>query len=242
MLACSVFEREIAMLSQGAEHIAECRFFEIALHDRPDLMRIHLQRELDSLDARDDIDAVILAYGLCGRGTAGLKAGRHPWVIPRAHDCITVFLGSKESYAAHQRSCPGCYYYTPGWNRARRVPGPDKLAAMREEFSQQFDQDDVDFLIESEQSAWAMHDTATYIDLGTADAEDEAAYAEQCAAFLEWKFERIHGNPELLRDLLWGNWDAERFQTIHPGNMLEMSADESVLREVSAKPNTSSPS
>ena len=33
-----------------------------------------------------------------------------------------MFLGSKEAYAAHQRSCPSCYYYTPGWNRARRVP------------------------------------------------------------------------------------------------------------------------
>jgi hypothetical protein len=232
LLACNVFEREIALLAGDAPHIVETRFFEIALHDRPDEMRVKLQSELDSFDARDDIDAIVLAYGLCGLGTAGLRAGRHPFVLPRAHDCITVFLGSKERYAAHQRTCPTCYYYTPGWNRARRVPGPDKLAALREEFSKQFDEDDVEFLIESEKEGWAMRDTATYIDLGTADAGEEATYAKRCADSLGWTFERIQGDPALLRDLLWGNWDDARFLTVSPGSISAHSPDETILRQL----------
>ncbi len=230
LLACSVFEREIALLAGNAAHILETRFYEIALHDRPDTLREKLQCEILTLDARGDIVAIVLAYGLCGRGTAGLRASRHPFVLPRAHDCITVFLGSKEHYSAHQRGCPTCYYYTPGWNQARRVPGPDKIAAMQEEYSAQFDEDDVEFLIESEKEAWAMHDTATYIDLGTADAETEADYAKQCADSLGWKYERIHGDPTLLRDLLEGRWDDERFQTIQPGEALGHAPDEQILR------------
>lgn len=230
LLACSVFEREIALLAGNAAHIVETRFYEIALHDRPDTLREKLQGEIMALDARDDIEAIVLAYGLCGRGTAGLRACRHPFVLPRAHDCITVFLGSKERYAAHQRGCPTCYYYTPGWNQARRVPGPDKIAAMQEEYSAQFDEDDIEFLIESEKAAWAMHDTATYIDLGTPDGETEADYAKRCADSLGWKFERIHGDPTLLRDLLEGRWDDERFQTIQPGEALGHSTDERILR------------
>lgn len=230
LLACSVFEREIALLADHAPHLRETRFFEIALHDRPDTLRDTLQAAVDGVDSRDDIEAIVLAYGLCGRGTAGLRAGRHRIVLPRAHDCITVFMGSKEAYAGHQRRCPTCYYYTPGWNRARRVPGPDKLAIMREEFSRQFDADDVDFLIETEQQAWALHDTATYIDLGTADAEAEADYARRCAESLAWKFERIHGDPALLRDLLWGPWDDARFQIIEPGAVLGHSPDERIMR------------
>lgn len=236
LLACTVFECEIALLAGDAPHIVESRFYEIALHDRPDVLRAKLQAELAELDARDDIDAVVLAYGLCGRGTAGLRAGRHPFVLPRAHDCITVFLGSKEAYAEHQRTCPTCYYYTPGWNRARRVPGPEKLVAMQVEFSEKFDEDDVEFLIGSEKETWAMHDTATYIDLGTANSEAEATYAKQCAAWLGWKFERIHGDPTLLRDLLWGRWDDARYQKIAPGAMLGHSPDEAVLRSEPARP------
>ena len=75
LLACTVFEREIALLAGDAPHIVETRFFEIALHDRPDELRAKIQVELDSIDARDDIDAVVLAMVCavsarrgCGRG------------------------------------------------------------------------------------------------------------------------------------------------------------------------------
>lgn len=230
LLACSVFEREIALLAGGAAHIAETRQLEMGLHDRPDWLRAELQKNLDAVDARPDIEAVVLAYGLCGRGTAGLRPLRHKLVIPRAHDCITVFMGSKEKFAEHQRACPSCYYYTPGWNRGRRVPGPEKLAALRAELAKKFEPEDVEFLVATEREQWALHDTATYLDLGTDDAETEADYARRCAESLGWKFERIRGDAKLLEDLLWGNWDTERFQIIEPGQQLGHAPDESILR------------
>ena len=230
LLACSVFEGEIAWHARGAEHLAEIRFFEIGLHDRPDRLRAKLQENLDAVDARTDIAAVALAYGLCGRGTAGLRPLRHNLVIPRAHDCITVFLGSQQAYADHQRACPTCHYYTPGWNRARRVPGPEKLAALRADLSARFEPDEVEFLLEAERLQLALHDTATYLDLGTEDAKAEADYARTCADWLGWKFEHRHGDPALLRDLLWGNWDGARFQIIEPGMQLGHAPDEAILR------------
>lgn len=230
LLACSVFEREIELLTRGAEHIVETRWFEIGLHDRPDVLRATLQQQLDEVGARNDIEAIVLAYGLCGRGTAGLRPLQHKLVITRAHDCIAVFMGSKEAYANHQRRYPTCYYYTPGWNRGRRVPGPDKLEATKAELAKKFDADDVEFLLETEREQWAQHNTATYIDLGTDDAESEADYARRCAEWLGWKFERIHGDAALFRDLLWGNWDNARFQIVEPGMQLGQSADEKILR------------
>lgn len=236
VLACSVFEREFALLAAGAGHIAEVRWFDIGLHDNPDRLRATLQEQVDAIDARTDIEAIVLAYGLCGRGTAGLRAAQHRLVIPRAHDCITVFMGSKEDYTAHQRRCPACYYYTPGWNRARRVPGPDRVEKMRAEFAAKFEPDDAEFLLESERAQWALHDTATYIDLGTTDAAAEAEYARACADSLGWKFEHIRGDPALLRDLLWGRWDAERFQVVEPGMQLGHAADERIMRSEQVKP------
>ena len=229
LLACSVFEREIALHAANATHIVETRWFEMGLHDRPDQLRATLQQQLDEVAARDDIEAIVLAYGLCGRGTAGLRPLRHKLVIPRAHDCITVFMGSKEAYMEHQRRCPTCYFYTPGWNRGRRVPGPEKLETLKTELAKKFDADDVEFLLETEREQWAQHNTATYLDLGTDDAEAEANYAKKCAEWLGWKFERIRGDAALLRDLLWGNWDNERFQIIEPSEQLAHSADGKIL-------------
>lgn len=230
LIACEVFQSEIDLLAKGAEHIVEQRFYEIGLHDRPDEMRVRLQHEVAEMDRRDDIEAIVLAYGLCGCGTAGLRAARHPLVIPRAHDCITVFLGSKEVYAERQSACPGCYYYTPGWNRARRVPGPDRIAALREDFSKQFDPEDVEFLLENERGMWDHYGTSTFIDLGTREAAGEAVYTKQCADWLGWKFEHVKGDPALLHDLLWGPWDDGRFQIIRPGCKLAHSPTEAVMR------------
>jgi hypothetical protein len=230
LVACEVFRSEIAALAGGCSHIKDSCWLEIGLHDRPDEMRAALQDTVTALDGRDDIEAIVLAYGLCGRGTAGLRAGRHPLVIPRAHDCITVFLGSKDEYARRQRECPGCYHYTPGWNRARRVPGPERLESLREEYSKRFDPDDADFLLESERSMWISYDTASFIDQGTPDAQDEAAYSRKCAEFLGWKFEHLKGDPTLLRDLLFGPWDDERFQFVPPGGMLAHAPDERILK------------
>lgn len=230
LLACSVFEREIELYGKDAPQIVVTSWFEMGLHDRPDNLRSTLQAAIDELDGRDDIDAIVLAYGLCGLGTAGLRTRRHRMVIPRGHDCITVFLGSKERYAEHQAGCPSCYYYSPGWNRGQRVPGPEKLDVQRAELLEKFDPEDVEFLIEAEREAWALHDTVSYIDLGTDDAEREADYARRCAKWLDWKFERLKGDASMLKDLFAGNWDAERFQVIEPGERMAHVADERIMR------------
>ena len=49
-----------------------------------------------TLEDRDDY--ILLGYGLCSRRTAGLTTDHTPLVIPSAHDCITLFLGSSKRY------------------------------------------------------------------------------------------------------------------------------------------------
>ncbi len=227
VIACSVFESELAQLAAGAAHVLHHQFFEIGLHDQPDRLRATLQEAIDQLAKRNDLDAIALLYGLCGKGTAGLTARRVPLVLPRAHDCITLFLGSKERYAEHHAT--GRYFYTPGWNRARRVPGPDREAALRSELSARFEPDDVDYLIEQDRATWAGYHTATFLDLGTPDAEREAAYAASCAHALGWRYERWAGDATLLCDLLWGRWDDTRFQVVPPGATVRHAVDKRIV-------------
>lgn len=229
LVYCEVFREEIAIASAGATHIRERIEFEIGLHDHPPKMRVCLQEVIDKLEARNDITAVLLAYGLCGHGTAGLRARRHSLVLPRAHDCISVFLGGADIHAARQSACPGCHYYTCGWNRARRVPGPERTAALREEYARRFDEETVDFLLDQERELWSHYDTAAFIDTGTANTETEAAYTRKCAQSLGWRYEEIAGDRSFLHQLLWGPWDNGRFIQVAPGRQVAVRTDGSVM-------------
>ena len=237
LLACRVFEAEIALHGGNSPHIVVTRFLEVGLHDQPDGLRAALQTEIDALEPRDDIDAIVLAYALCGLGTAGLRAGRHRLVIPRGHDCITVFMGNKEKFACQQADSPDSYYYTPGWMIADRTPGPARLESLRKEFSKKFDPEDVEYLLETEKANWAQHGKAVYLDLGTPGAEEKAREAAAAAKSLGWKFERIPGDPTLLRDLIAGHWDDGRFQVVEPGCILRHSPDARIFRAEKADEN-----
>ena len=54
------------------------------------------------------------------------------------------------------------------------MPGPEKIEASRKALASKFDEEDVEYLLATEREQWAMHNTATYLDLGTSDAEPGA--------------------------------------------------------------------
>ena len=60
-------------------------------------------------------DAILLGYGLCGNGLDGLTARHTRLVLPRAHDCIALLMGSRERYRAYFEANPGTYYRSTGW-------------------------------------------------------------------------------------------------------------------------------
>ena len=109
VIACRALEELIRSVLPPAIPMT---FLGYELHTRPKDMRPALQARLDALE-RPSI--VLLGYGLCGNGVAGVKSGRHVLVIPRTHDCIAIFLGSFHAYAERFRKDPATFYLTKGW-------------------------------------------------------------------------------------------------------------------------------
>jgi len=232
LVACRVLEAEIAALSAEAAHIVRREFFEIGLHDQPTDLRSKLAGAICRAEDDPSVGQVVLVYGLCGLALVDLAPRRCPLVVARAHDCITLFLGSKERYAAAMRDEPGTYWYSPGWNKAMRVPGPEREARLREEYAERFGAEEAEALLEMERSAFAQHTTAGYTDHGLPGDARNRLYAEQCAQSLGWRFREHRGDPTLLRDLLHGPWDDERFLTVLPGERIAHTTDAAVVRAV----------
>ncbi len=115
LLGCGLLLRELSDAIVRSPHLVDARFLPAGLHDTgAKSMRQRLQQEIDSPEA-SDYDAIVLGYGLCGMGTAGLKARGVRLVVPRAHDCITLLMGSREKYSEYFNANNGVYFRSVGW-------------------------------------------------------------------------------------------------------------------------------
>ena len=236
LIACRVLEAEIAALLRGTTHVTCRQCFEIGLHDQPDVLRTRLAAAIARAEAVPGVEAVVLAYGLCGQALVGLAPRRHPLIVPRAHDCLTLFLGSKERYAACMRAEPGTYWYSPGWNRGGCAPGPERTAKLRRHYTAQFGPDEAEGLLEMERECFAHFTTAGYTDLGQPGDDVHRRYAERCATALGWRFQSHAGDSRLLQALLHGPWDDERFLIVRPGERIVHAPDCRIIVAAQAAP------
>jgi hypothetical protein len=114
MITCSVLSRECYACASMAENSVDIQIVRQGLHDMgQEKMSSRLQREIDCVET-DRYEAILLGYGLCNNGVAGLKS-KLPLVIPRAHDCITLLLGSKERYSECIKKNSATFFQSAGW-------------------------------------------------------------------------------------------------------------------------------
>ena len=103
LISCEILYREICAAVARSVHQVDVEFLPKGFHDIGGAgMCERLQAALDKVD-ESLYDAVMFGYALCGNGLAGLTARSIPVVIPRGHDCITLFLGSRERYLEYCR-------------------------------------------------------------------------------------------------------------------------------------------
>lgn len=230
VIACGVLEPEVKHFTRDVDHVVERVFLPVGLHENPPLLQQELQRAIDEAETNPDVEVIVLVYGLCGQGVENLQHARCPLVLARAHDCITLFLGDKDRYADHQKKHPGNYWYNPGWIREMASPGPDRESHLRKQWAGKFDAEDIDYLLEMDREALSHYDRATYVGLDIGDTQKDEAYTQTCAACQNWGFERIPGDPALLKALLHGPWDEERFLIVPPHHVIRTTGDDRIIR------------
>lgn len=243
LLCCKALQRETASLIYGCPHIIDVTMVRQRLHDTPKMLAQALQQEIDRVDAGDDlhtddstrpIDAILLGYGLCSNAVAGLGSRRYPLVLPRAHDCITLLMGSRAQYDEDFRAHAGTYYYTRGWyDLGAMFLDEDLLRRKRQEYMDRFeDEDTVEYLMDIEKDMLRNYKRMAHISWPCIPDEESVAAAQQTASRKGWRFDRVQGRDSLLRRLLWGEWPDQDFLTVPPGCRIAPSYDEGVVKAV----------
>jgi hypothetical protein len=241
-ITCSVLYREICAAAAVSPNRIDLDFVDQGLHDRGGgPMAVELQRRIDAADAGAP-DAVLLGFALCNNGVAGLRAGRAPLVVPRAHDCITLLLGSKERYREVFDGHPGSYYLSGGWiERATRpmeplAPGqaPEGTGWDREKtlaaYVEKYGEENAKYLMETLHGWSANYQRIVFIDNGLGDAGACRLEARRRAADRNLEYVEVQGDNRLMRRLTDGPpWDEGEFLVVPPGREVRPSYDERIV-------------
>ena len=236
LIACEILYREVCYSVALSKNIVDIRFMEKGLHDiGAKSMSQKLQEEIDKVD-KNRYDAILLVYGLCNNGTVGLRASL-PMVIPKAHDCITLLLGSKEKYMEYHDKNSAAYYRSTGWierDAEKDCPEesiPSQLGINKTylDYVEQYGEENARYLMETIGDWTANYDKYAYIDVGIGDFERYAEETRRMAGEKGWSFEQVQGSTSLLAKLCDGQWDENDFLVVPPGKEIVASFDKNVL-------------
>ncbi|OGN98672.1 MAG: hypothetical protein A2Z71_11255 [Chloroflexi bacterium RBG_13_50_21] len=212
ILACRVLQSMIEPFLQDKSIPAT--FMEYGYHRTPELMTVALQEQLDRVP---EASVVIVGYGLCGNGLAGLKSGIHTLIIPRVDDCITLLLGSYQSYITEFTAEPGTYYLTKGWLES----GSHPLKEYRDLLGR-YDKETADWIIDEQYRNYRR------IVLVAPNQEELDAYrnkarevADFCTERWNYRYEERIGSDEYVKELMTDAFQltesTEDFLVIPPG-------------------------
>ncbi|QBG46418.1 DUF1638 domain-containing protein [Verrucomicrobia bacterium S94] len=244
LISCEIFFREMEFLLQNTPHDIDVQFLQKGLHDIPaEEMLKRIQTIVDQA-SQEDYDAVIMGYGLCNNGLNGLKARTIPVVLPRAHDCITLFLGSRQRYQKYFNENPGTYFKTTGWIERDYVADDLKDIAIPtqlgmdltyDQLVEKYGEDNAQFLWEELCDTKKNYSQITFIEMGVEPDDSFEQTAREEAASKGWRFEKVPGNLDLLQRMLLGEWDSEDFLVLSPGSRIVATHNETIVR---AAPDT----
>lgn len=201
---------ELELVRMGDPSI-EIRYVDQGLHRTPQKMAAIVQGHVD--EAATSAAQVVIGYGLCSNGIAGVTARAQGLSVPRCHDCIALFLGSPEAYRKTFESKPGTYYLTPGWVAEKKDP----LGILQGEYTPKFGE---------ETSLWVMEEELkhythiAFINTGCGDLESLRARARENAAFFKKAYEEIPGSLDYFVKLIRGPYEKEQFFCLAPGEKI----------------------
>jgi len=246
VIACSVFSREISLLAARSSAVLDVSWIRQGLHNYPELLRREVQREIDRAEnpeqrpdqvARppEEYAAIILGFGLCSRVVSGLKTRRLPLILPRAHDCIAILLGSHRRYKSEFDAAPGTYWFSPGWIEQAAFPSGEQCDLMRSRFAELYDEDNAEYLVELERDSLASYTRAARIVWPELDRRSYRDRVAEIAADFGWEVTEIRGDPAMLERILAGDWRDEEVAICPPGHTLEVGQEEEVVACVPAR-------
>jgi hypothetical protein len=226
LICCEVFMRIACMEIAYTPNTIDPEFTKLGAHENPDNLRKSIQKKIDSIKDEDGYDAILLGYGLCGNSTAYLKAASIPLVIPRAHDCCTILLGSKDKFIENFEGRFSSMWSSAGYMERSscylRETEIGKMLGLDKDYQQLIEQ----YGEENAQYIWnTLHpgnegDELIYIKIPELESLGYLEEFKKNAVAKSKNVRIINGNTNLIYKLINGKWTKDEFLIIPPGKSI----------------------
>jgi len=227
LVSCNVFQREACWCIARSPHVVDVEFTELGEHARSDGLRKTIQAKIDAADAGPRrYDAILILFGVCGNAGIALQARKTRLVMPRAHDCCTILLGSKETFRQHFEADPSTPFGSAGYVERgsyfmRTADGGSQVYYGDEyaEYVRRYGEDDARYVWEQMHppSAPAGDHRAVFIDLPQTSHLGCAEVFRRKAEAEGKQYVRLEGSIRLIANLIMGRWDEADFLIVEPG-------------------------
>ncbi|MBN2039183.1 MAG: DUF1638 domain-containing protein [Spirochaetes bacterium] len=228
VIACSVLALDLKHSAEKEGLDLNYEFLEAGLHNNPELLREKVQAAVDKASCSELYDRIIIGYGICGKGTVGIQAGNVPLVIPKVHDCISLFLGGDREYKAQFKKYPGTIYLSAGWCEGTMESDPQgeqyayfgdqklKFDDLAEKYGKNTAKLTFNFL-----NTWQKnYQRAAFIETDSKSSAKYEAMAKNMAEAFNWKYEKIKGSHSLINKLITAKETTKEILFVPPHNVI----------------------
>jgi hypothetical protein len=206
IVACRTIADEVNLAIRAAEVHHPVFWIDSKLHVKPEELKRQVQATIDRID---NVSTIILGFGLCGNGLAGIRSETARLVLPKAEDCISLLLGSQEARTLLSRDAPR-YFFTRGW-----LESENNIA---DEYDYCCRKYGLERAVKLMQVMLKHYRYLTFIDTGGYDITPYTNRTEKLAEILGLSHQILKGSQRFLEKLLTGPWDDEFF-IANPGEV-----------------------
>jgi hypothetical protein len=236
VVACDIMRSEVEEIAPQSPHELDLTFLtREGYHNEPDKNRPLLQEQIDAVP--EGYDAILLGFAFCNRLLDGIQARHTQLIVPRGHDCITFFMGSRQRYREFFDTHPGTYYYTRGWLERR---DGKQLNQMSEEVSgigntdydelvKKYGEENAQYLTSFFDKWQENYTNGVLIQFPFAEKLNLREQVKEICYTNAWKYDEMAGDLGLLTRWLKGEWNDD-FLIVPPGYTIKAAYDETIMK------------